>query len=141
MPDRQSSRRRGLSPVLFLGRLPSCGSAPAFHHRFRAPLLRFGRAKGPSPRILVYLEFEELTGELDRMTQMDVSYRYANRPDESTMRAIDNLREVYGIRRISFNEKEQIVRVEYDASRLREPTVASLLRKAGLAIGEKLVLA
>ncbi len=75
------------------------------------------------------------------MTQMDVSYRYVNRPDESIMRAMDNLREVYGIRRVSFNDKDQIVRVEYDASRLKEPTVARLLRNTGLAIGEKLVLA
>jgi hypothetical protein len=73
------------------------------------------------------------------MTQLDVSYRYANRPDEKILRAIDNLREVYGIRRISFNEKEQTVRVEYDASRLKEPLVANLLRKSGLAIGDKLV--
>ena len=75
------------------------------------------------------------------MTQMDVSYRYVNRPGESIMRAIDNLREVYGIRRVNFNEKHQIVRVEYDASRLKEPVVAKLLRNTGLAIGEKLVLA
>jgi len=75
------------------------------------------------------------------MTQMDVSYRYVNRPDEKIMRAIDNMREVYGIRRLSFNEREQLVRVEYDASRLKEPVVAKLLRNAGLAIGEKLVLA
>jgi hypothetical protein len=75
------------------------------------------------------------------MTQMDVSYRYANRPDETIMRAIDNMREVYGVRRVSFNEQEQIVRVEYDASRLKEPVVARLLRNTGLAIGEKLVLA
>ena len=75
------------------------------------------------------------------MTQMDVSYRYINRPDESIMRAMDNVREVYGVRRISFNEKEKIVRVEYDASRLVEPVVAKLLRNTGLAIGEKLVLA
>ena len=73
------------------------------------------------------------------MTQLDVSYKYANHPDERTMRAIDNLREVYGIRRIRFNEKEQTVRVEFDASRLKEPVVANLLRKAGLAIGGKLV--
>jgi hypothetical protein len=72
---------------------------------------------------------------------MDVSYRYINRPDESIMRALDNVREVYGVRRISFNEKEKIVRVEYDASRLVEPVVAKLLRNTGLAIGEKLVLA
>lgn len=75
------------------------------------------------------------------MTQMDVSFRYVNRPDERMMAAIDNMREVYGIRRVSFNEKEQIVRVEYDASRLKEPVVAKLLRNTGLAIGDKLVLA
>ncbi len=75
------------------------------------------------------------------MTQLDVSFRYVNRPDERIMGAIDNMREVYGIRRIRFNEKEQVVRVEYDASRLKEPVVAKLLRNTGLAIGEKLVLA
>ena len=75
------------------------------------------------------------------MTQMDVSFRYVNRPDERMMAAIDNMREVYGIRRIRFNEKEQIVRVEYDASRLKEPVVAKLLRNTGFAIGDKLVLA
>ena len=75
------------------------------------------------------------------MTQMDVSFRYVNHPDERIMAAIDNMREVYGIRRIGFNEKEQIVRVEYDASRLKEPVVAKLLRNTGLAIGDKLVLA
>jgi len=73
------------------------------------------------------------------MTQLDVSYRYVNRPDETMMRAIDNMREVYGIRRVSFNEKEQVVRIEYDASRLKEPVVAKLLRNTGLAIGEKLI--
>jgi hypothetical protein len=75
------------------------------------------------------------------MTQMDVSFRYVNRPDERIMGAIDNMREVYGIRRIRFSEKEQIVRVEYDASRLKDPVVAKLLRNTGLAIGDKLVLA
>ena len=75
------------------------------------------------------------------MTQMDVSYRYVNRPDEKIMRAIDNMREVYGIRRVTFIEKEQVVRVEYDASRLKEPVVAKLLRNTGLALGEKPVLA
>jgi hypothetical protein len=75
------------------------------------------------------------------MTQMDVSFHYVNRPDERIMAAIDNMREVYGIRRVSFNEKEQIVRVEYDASRLKDPVVAKLLRNTGLAIGDKLVVA
>jgi hypothetical protein len=75
------------------------------------------------------------------MTTMEVSYRYANPLNEAIMRAIDGVREVYGIRKVTLNEKDRIVRVEYDASRLKEPVVASLLRKAGLAIEEKLVLA
>lgn len=75
------------------------------------------------------------------MTTMEVSYRYANAVDEAIMRAIDSVREVYGIRKVKLNEKERIARVEYDASRLKEPVVANLLRKTGLAISEKLVLA
>jgi hypothetical protein len=75
------------------------------------------------------------------MTQMEVAYRYAGPPTENAMRAIDNMREVYGIRRVSLNEKDQIVRVEYDASRFKEPVVANLLRKAGVDILDRLTLA
>jgi hypothetical protein len=57
------------------------------------------------------------------------------------MRGLDTLRDVYGIRRISLNEKEHIIHVEFDASRLKEPTVAALLRRAGIDVQEKLVLA
>lgn len=75
------------------------------------------------------------------MTQLDVSYRYGNAPSEAEMRALDNVREVYGVRRITFDEKQNIVRVEFDASRLSEPAIASLLRRAGVDLKEKLVLA
>ena len=75
------------------------------------------------------------------MTQMEVAYHYRGAPGEAEIRAIDNIREVYGIRRITFKEKEHIVRVEFDASRFKEPVIASLLRKAGLDIGEELKLA
>jgi hypothetical protein len=75
------------------------------------------------------------------MTQMEVAYRYSNPPTEASMRALDNMREVYGIRRLRFDEKDRIVRVEYDASRFKEPVVANLLRGAGLDVLEKLVLA
>jgi hypothetical protein len=80
-------------------------------------------------------------GTQTKMTQMEVAYRYSNPPSEAAMRAVDNMREVYGVRRIRFDEKEQIVRVEYDASRFKEPVVARLLRGAGLDLLEKLVLA
>jgi hypothetical protein len=75
------------------------------------------------------------------MTQMDVVYRYGATPGEAEMRAIDSLRDVYGIRKISFNEKESTMRVEYDASRFKEPVLASLLRRAGIDVQEKLILA
>jgi hypothetical protein len=74
------------------------------------------------------------------MTQFEVAYRYAGPIGEDQMRALDNLHEVYGVRRITLNEKERIVRVEFDASRFKEPVIAALLRRAGVDIGEKLVL-
>jgi hypothetical protein len=75
------------------------------------------------------------------MTQLEVRFRYGTTPGEREMRAIDNLRDVYGIRRVSFDEKERIIRVEFDASRLKDFTVAALLRRAGIDVREKLVLA
>ena len=75
------------------------------------------------------------------MTQLEVCFRYGSMPGEKEMSALDTLRDVYGIRRITFNEKERLIRVEFDASRLKEPTVAALLRRAGIDVCEKLVLA
>lgn len=75
------------------------------------------------------------------MTCLEVVYRYANPPGEQVMRALDTVREVYGIRRLRFNEKERTVRVEFDASRFSADAVAKLLRQTGLDLTEKLVLA
>jgi hypothetical protein len=75
-----------------------------------------------------------------KMTQLEVAYRYGTAPDEATMRAMDSVREVYGIRRIRFAEKEHVLRVEFDASRFKEPVIAGLLRRAGIDLREKLVL-
>ena len=74
------------------------------------------------------------------MTAVEVVFKYPFPPTETAMRAMDNLREVYGIRRIRFDEKEHTVRVEYDATRLNEATVAALLRRTGFDLGEKLQL-
>ncbi len=75
------------------------------------------------------------------MTPVDVYFRYGRIPNEVELRALDRVREVYGIRRILFNGKDQTLRVEYDASRLKEDTVASLLRRAGLDVKERMTLA
>jgi len=70
---------------------------------------------------------------------MEVAYRYVTPPGEAETRALDSVREVYGIRRITFDEKARMVKVEFDASRFKEPVVAALLRGAGLDVGERLV--
>ena len=75
------------------------------------------------------------------MTYLDVAYRYGATPGEREMRAIDGMREVYGIRRVDFKEKDRVVRVEFDASRLSEDIVAKLLRQAGIDVRDRLALA
>ena len=75
------------------------------------------------------------------MTYFEVAYRYRTKPAAEEMRAIDAIREVYGVQRIQFNERDHTVRVLFDASRLNEDVIASLLRRAGLDIEERLILA
>ena len=75
------------------------------------------------------------------MTYLEAVYRYQTTPGENELRAIDSVREVYGIQRIQFNEKERSVRVLFDASRLKADAVARLLRQAGINVQEQLALA
>ena len=75
------------------------------------------------------------------MTFLEVAYRYVAPLREATIRALDDVREVYGVRKITLDTSGRIVRVEFDASRFKEPVVAALLRQAGVDLEEKLVLA
>lgn len=74
------------------------------------------------------------------MTALDVVFRYGFIPGEREMRALKNAWEVYGVRRISFDEKERTVRVEYDATRLSDAQVANILRGAGIDVRERVAL-
>ncbi len=75
------------------------------------------------------------------MTYLEVVFRYGSLPGESELRAIDGMREVYGIQRVTFNEKERTVLVLFDASRMKQDAVAKLLRQAGIDVREPLALA
>jgi hypothetical protein len=75
------------------------------------------------------------------MTYLDVVFRYGSAPGENAFRAIDGMREVYGVRRVQFSESERTVRVEFDASRMNADSVAKLLRQAGVDVRERLELA
>lgn len=74
------------------------------------------------------------------MTQLDVMYRYDRPPAEPTVMALAKVREVYGVRNLSVNERERTVRVEFDASRLTEAVIHGLLRRTGLEILERVSL-
>jgi hypothetical protein len=74
------------------------------------------------------------------MTQLDVLYRYEGHPTEAAMFALGNMREVYGIRRITLDDEWKTIRVEYDATRLTRPIVFQLLRRAGIQAVEELPL-
>jgi hypothetical protein len=75
------------------------------------------------------------------MTYLDVVFRYGAAPGEPELRAIDGMREVYGIRGVHFSEAERTVRVGYDASRLKAEGVAKLMRQAGIDVLERVALA
>ncbi len=74
------------------------------------------------------------------MTQLDVMYRYEAAPSEAAMMALGRVREVYGIRRVTCDERARTVRVEYDATRLTEPVVHQLLRRSGVDVVERVAL-
>lgn len=74
------------------------------------------------------------------MTAVDVCFKYGTPPGEVEAQALNSAREVYGIRKMTFDEKERTVRVEFDATRFTEKTVENLLRRAGLDLKEKVLL-
>jgi hypothetical protein len=70
------------------------------------------------------------------MTQLDVLYRYGVPPTEASVVAMAKMREVYGVRQVALDEAKKIVKVEFDATRLTEPVIYELLRRAGIDIVE-----
>jgi hypothetical protein len=74
------------------------------------------------------------------MTLLDVVFKYGNPPGERAMMALNNAREVYGVRKIRFDQQHCTVRVEYDASRLDDNEIAGILRRAGIDLQEKIKL-
>ena len=75
------------------------------------------------------------------MTTVDVVLRYAADPTEAATFALAKTRDVYGIRRLSFDREAHTLRVEYDATRLSAAVVIKLVREAGLQVIEEVPLA
>ena len=74
------------------------------------------------------------------MTTVEILFRTAAPVSETAASALAGTREVYGIRRLTFDRATQTLRVEYDATRLNAATVAKLVRQAGVQIKAELPL-
>jgi hypothetical protein len=72
------------------------------------------------------------------MTTVEILFRYCGQPSEPEVFALGNAREVYGIRRLSFDRAASTLLVEYDATRLNAATVTQLVRCSGLELIEEL---
>lgn len=66
------------------------------------------------------------------MTAVDIAFQCRVTPTERQMIALDLLREVYGVRKTSFEETKRTIRVEYDISRLTPTDIAALVHGAGI---------
>jgi len=74
------------------------------------------------------------------MTTVEILFRYAEAPSETQVLALAQARDVYGIRRLTFDREAHTLRVEYDATRLNAAMVTQLVRRAGVQIAEELPL-
>ncbi|HEV2472716.1 MAG TPA: hypothetical protein VGS41_08635 [Chthonomonadales bacterium] len=74
------------------------------------------------------------------MTTVDILLHYAAQPSENVVLALAGVRDVYGIRALTFDRTAQTLRVEYDATRLNAATVTGLVRQSGLEVDEELSL-
>jgi hypothetical protein len=74
------------------------------------------------------------------MTNVDILFSYATPPTECVTMALAGIKDVYGIRRLSFDRAARTLRAEYDATRLTAAAVTKLVREAGLDLLEELPL-
>lgn len=72
------------------------------------------------------------------MTTVEILLSYATPPSEAVVSALAGTKDVYGIRRLSFDHATHTLHIEYDATRLNAAAVAKLVRQAGLEIAEAL---
>jgi hypothetical protein len=74
------------------------------------------------------------------MTTVEILFKYATPPTEAAVFALASTKDVYGIRRLSFDREARTLRIEYDATRLTAASVASLVRESGLDVEGELSL-
>ena len=75
------------------------------------------------------------------MTTVEILLTYATPPSHSVTLALARTKDVYGIRRLSFDHAARTLRIEYDATRLNAAAVSKLVREAGLELAPEIAQA
>ncbi|HUK51839.1 MAG TPA: hypothetical protein VL099_00960 [Candidatus Binatia bacterium] len=68
------------------------------------------------------------------MTLVDVTYELERPLSTEQFRRLGEFANTYGLRRFHVDEQKNLLRFEYDASRLRETQVEHVLRSENIAI-------
>ena len=68
------------------------------------------------------------------MTFMQVTYELQSALKPEQMRALGQFANTYGLQRFDLDKSGRVLRLEYDASRLRETVVEHVLREARIPV-------
>ena len=68
------------------------------------------------------------------MTLVEVTYQLQSPLRAEQLRALGEFANLYGVRRFHVDQERNQIRLEYDASRLKETELAHALRRAKIAV-------
>ena len=68
------------------------------------------------------------------MTLVEIGFRLQSAITPAQLQSLAEFANTYGLRKFRVDESGQVIRFEYDASRLRETQVAHLLRQARIPV-------
>ena len=71
---------------------------------------------------------------LNDMTKVQLHFKLDKPLDEQAMQRLTEASSVYGILRLNLTPAMDGLTVEFDATRLKEPDVAAVLARAGIAV-------
>ncbi len=71
------------------------------------------------------------------MTAVEITFRYQGRLKTELLAHTQEHHSNFGIRRIQLDESQNLITVEYDATRLDEKGVEALLRRVGVPVVEQ----
>jgi len=73
------------------------------------------------------------------MTLVEVGFRLQSAITPAQLQSLAEFANTYGLRKFHVDEAGQVLRFEYDASRLRSTQIAHMLRQANIPVAEGLV--